>query len=265
MSFHTGDKKHNYFYRITNQINWKYYFGIHSTDNLDDGYMGSSKLIKDSIKKYGKENFHLTIIQDYPTRKEASDHEKLAVTMIQVEDDMCYNLRCGGDNESTFKHTVESRKKISESQIGHTRNSGKLRSEETKKRIREKRALKPMPVETREKIRQSSLGRKPTEETKERIRTLALLRITDDFREKLRINNLGENNPMFGKKHSEISLKQMRECKKRGKHNQAKKCIIFGKLYECQKDAAEDLGITENKLKRRLDSTKEKWSEYKKL
>lgn len=30
---------------------------MHSTDNLDDGYVGSGKRLWNSIKKHGKENF----------------------------------------------------------------------------------------------------------------------------------------------------------------------------------------------------------------
>lgn len=106
------ERKHNIVYRITNQINWKYYFGIHSTDNLEDGYFGSGKLLNQAIVKYGKSNFHKCIIADYPTRKEASDHEKLAVTSVQIEDEMCYNIQPGGDNCDYFCHTIESIEKI---------------------------------------------------------------------------------------------------------------------------------------------------------
>ena len=88
--------KYHYFYKITNLINLKYYYGIHSTNNLDDGYMGSGKALKQAIKKYGIENFKKDIIKFFPNLKELSDFEKFIVNEDLVDDPNCYNLVKGG-------------------------------------------------------------------------------------------------------------------------------------------------------------------------
>lgn len=88
--------KHHYFYKITNLINGKYYYGIHSTNDLDDGYMGSGKALKASIKKYGLENFSKEILKFFDTIEELSDYEKLIVNEKLLEDPNCYNMVKGG-------------------------------------------------------------------------------------------------------------------------------------------------------------------------
>ena len=39
-----------YLYKITNKINQKVYIGVHTTSNMEDGYMGSGKYLKRAIK-----------------------------------------------------------------------------------------------------------------------------------------------------------------------------------------------------------------------
>lgn len=40
---------HFYLYQITNLINGKIYVGVHKTKSLDDGYMGSGKVIQRTV------------------------------------------------------------------------------------------------------------------------------------------------------------------------------------------------------------------------
>ena len=51
--------KYHFLYKTTNLINGKYYYGMHSTYKLNDGYLGSGKILRYSIRKYGKENFSI--------------------------------------------------------------------------------------------------------------------------------------------------------------------------------------------------------------
>ena len=48
---------YHYFYKITNKIDGCFYYGVHSTKDLNDNYMGSGKKLRYMYKKYGIENF----------------------------------------------------------------------------------------------------------------------------------------------------------------------------------------------------------------
>ena len=50
-------RKYHYIYKTTCIINDKFYIGMHSTDNMEDGYIGSGKRLWHSINYHGKENF----------------------------------------------------------------------------------------------------------------------------------------------------------------------------------------------------------------
>ena len=118
----------HYIYQITNNINGKFYRGIHTTNNIDDGYMGSGSNMKYALKKYGKDAFTKTILCYAESRADALELESLAVTQEDVDNPKCYNLVPGGcvppvlkgkDNHNYGKPLPsEVRKKISETKIG---------------------------------------------------------------------------------------------------------------------------------------------------
>lgn len=70
---------YHYIYKITNLINGKIYIGQHTTSNLDDGYMGSGKILIRAIKKYGIENFRKEIQGFYEDIDELNYMERLFV------------------------------------------------------------------------------------------------------------------------------------------------------------------------------------------
>ena len=64
------EKKYHFIYKTTNLLSGKYYIGMHSTDNLGDGYLGSGKRLRYSINKYGEENHNREILEFVDSRKE---------------------------------------------------------------------------------------------------------------------------------------------------------------------------------------------------
>ena len=73
-------RKYNYVYITTNKINGKFYIGKHSTDNLNDNYLGSGIMLNKAIKKYGKEKFKQRILCFCDSEEEAFEVEKYLVT-----------------------------------------------------------------------------------------------------------------------------------------------------------------------------------------
>ena len=153
-------------YKITNKINGKIYIGKHKTKNLCDGYMGSGKRLKDSIKSHGIENFSKEILFNFDNEEEMNFKEAEIVTEEFCLREDTYNMCPGGNggfgyinNNSIVKfkgkhHTEESKAKmghagnnhgsyVSESKrkeicrLGGIANKGKPKSDEHKQKIRE--------------------------------------------------------------------------------------------------------------------------------
>lgn len=90
-------KKYHFIYKTTCKITGKFYVGMHSTDNLADGYLGSGKILGYSRAKYGDENHQIEHIEFFSSRDELKKREKEIVNEDLLKDPLNINLKYGGD------------------------------------------------------------------------------------------------------------------------------------------------------------------------
>jgi len=156
---------HYYIYKITNIINNKFYYGMHSTKNLNDGYMGSGKRLVESIKKYGIENFRKEIIEFLPDKKSLMLREAEIVTEELISNPLCLNLKKGGEGGGVkgIKRSLSIRAKISNGRKGikfsqrHIENMSK--AQKGKIPWNKGKTLPPRTAETKAKLSKALTGR----------------------------------------------------------------------------------------------------------
>lgn len=83
-------------YKITNNLNSKIYIGVHSTEDVNDSYMGSGVNIKKSIAKHGVENFSKDILFIFDSYDEMLAKEAELVDEEFVLRTDTYNAALGG-------------------------------------------------------------------------------------------------------------------------------------------------------------------------
>ena len=189
-------KKFNYIYLITNTLNNKIYVGKHSTDNLDDGYMGSGKLIKKAIQKYGIENFTKEYLAFCDTEEKLNWFEKFYIKKYKARE-VGYNLTDGGDGHLGFIMTEEIRTKISNTKSGTKvpklseslkgRTSpfkGCHHTEESKQKLR-----KPKTEETKQKLSEAQKRYCKEHGNQNAGNHYVLGPMTDEHKQKLRDSN----------------------------------------------------------------------------
>jgi hypothetical protein len=91
------EKKFHFIYKTTNILSGRYYIGMHSTDDLEDDYLGSGNRLRLAVRKHGKENFVREILEFLPDRQSLKKRESEIVNLDEVAKEDCMNLTVGGD------------------------------------------------------------------------------------------------------------------------------------------------------------------------
>ena len=150
-------------YKITNTLNGKSYIGqtIHDAEKKRiryhfDGH--GNRVLKNAIKKYGREAFTFEILHDGIIPEFLNTLEIEAIAKFNTIAPHGYNLTTGGESSS---HSEETKRKISESKTGERNpNYGKPRSAETRRKQSEANKGKKRAPETKRKISESKTGEK---------------------------------------------------------------------------------------------------------
>lgn len=83
-------------------VNSKSYVGKYEGPESDN-YLGSGKLLKRAVQKYGKDNFTRTILERYTNKEDCRSGEVKWIKLLNaVENKSFYNIATGGEGGNTF-------------------------------------------------------------------------------------------------------------------------------------------------------------------
>lgn len=123
-------------YQTTCLVNSKFYIGVHKTDDPYDDYLGSGKVLKAAIEKYGRENFKKEILFVFETSEEAFLKEGEIVNEVMIQNTLCYNIKLGGEGGWDYQNDGSEAHRERASKAGL--NSSSTRSKELKTTIGKK-------------------------------------------------------------------------------------------------------------------------------
>ena len=247
-------------YKTTNLINGKIYIGKDKYNN--DKYLGSGKILKQAINKYGIENFIKEVIEVCKDEKTWLEREVYWISYFNSIKEG-YNIALGGNGGDTISNNPnrdEIRKKHSE----------KMKDPKVNKRKANGRVVKPRKKDdpnwtNPQKGKPSPLRGRPSNKK--------------GVKNPEHSKWMKENNPFRGKTHSEEHKQKLKEINSKPKSEEHKQKIseklkghkpgnmvkveIEYIVYESLTDAAIKTGINMSTLRNRIKSKSDKYKNYK--
>lgn len=113
-------------YKITNKVNNKVYIGITSKgisarwkEHLYSAEHGCPFKLHNAIRKYGRENFSVELLDFCNSWEELEEKEKFYISEYKsLQDEFGYNMTEGGDGTFGRKHSEDTKEKIRQKAIG---------------------------------------------------------------------------------------------------------------------------------------------------
>jgi len=178
---------YGYIYKTTNTVNGKFYIGKCVSESFrGTQYLGSGKLLRAAVKKYGKDKFIVELVEECSNNEDLCQQEIFWIKKLNAQDlNIAYNLADGGQGGSARRGVPMSEETKLKMHLTAVNRSPE-RKAEISEICRQAQLGRKQSDETREKRRQSMLGKNSRPHTEEEKKQLSLAR-----RGKL----LGEENP----------------------------------------------------------------------
>ena len=93
-------------YKVTNQLTQDFYIGVHKTDDPNDDYLGSGKVIRQQVALHGPENFTKEILLITEVKHEAYQKEEELVRPL-LGTPGCLNIHPGGHGGFGYINATE--------------------------------------------------------------------------------------------------------------------------------------------------------------
>ena len=215
-----------------------------------------------SLVKYGWNNHVFQVIVEFNNDCTQEKLDKFEILYMQIYREQGVKLLNVKDGRGDGKHSIESKKKMSES------GKGKIISEETKKKISLSLQGKIISTETRRKISLKLKNRSLSPETKKKLSEAGIIRMSsekarnririmhtgrkhsEESKQKISVSNMGRIGGMRGKKQSESVRYKITQSNLKRKVTWGKKIEQLSRNNICLKtwlsaaDAAIALHIT---------------------
>ena len=182
-----GKKRFYYIYKTTCHVTSRFYIGMHASDVIDDGYLGSGKILKRSIRKHGKEKHSRVILHFEESFELLKKREKELVNECLLDDPLCMNIKIGGDGGFDFinssREILEGMKTRKQSDEYRSKISAITKSKFEDQDYRERFYLtvKSETYKQKRSVQMKAIFKDPT------------------YRKKISEGKQGEKNPAFGK------------------------------------------------------------------
>jgi hypothetical protein len=226
--------KYHFLYKTICITTGKYYYGLHSTNVIEDDYLGSGTYLWKCINKHGKENFKREILKFFNTREELIEGERILITKEVISNELCLNLTEGGNGGYPCINQMKYRSKC-----GRAAYLKKLRSDpEFAKSVKLKISEKVKQAHKDGKFDYTKVGFANKKHKKETL---------DKISEANKISQKGERNSQFGTTWIyNIELQEQKKIKKEELQNWLDKGWKFGRNYNITKTKPKNPNIDEN-------------------